>query len=403
MDAKAIQEIRDSFPILSGALLNWAYFDNAATTQKPESVIQAITEFYSNENANVHRGLYDLSDKATQRYENVRRKVKSFLGASHESEIAFTAGTTESINIIAHSIVSNLQEGDEVIVTAMEHHANFIPWQQACYSTRATLKVLPVQLNGELVLGQIIDFISPKTKFLSVTHISNVLGTINPIQEIIKIAHERGVLVLIDAAQSAGHYPLNVTELDADFLVFSAHKMFGPMGTGVLYVNKKHHNLIRPLIFGGGAIKSVTFQQTKFRDFPFCVEAGTPDVAGVLGLGAAVDFINKMKWNEIIQSTRNLASFARQKLKSVPFVTVIGQPENYGGIISFFIDGIHAHDVTTFLADRKIAVRAGHHCAQPLHDQLEIGATIRISFAIYNTENEVLRLIESLHELKKYW
>jgi cysteine desulfurase/selenocysteine lyase len=403
MAKDSIKFLKNQFPIFKGALAGWSYLDNAATTQKPQTVIQAISDFYQDGNANIHRGLYELSSVATQRYEEVRKEVKSFLGASHESEIAFTSGTTESINIIANSFRHLLKEGDEVLISAMEHHSNLIPWQQACLETKAILKVIPVSQKGELVLDDLPRLLSAKTKIVAVSYISNTLGTINPIVEIVGLAHQKKIPVLIDAAQAAGHYKIDVSQLDVDFLAFSAHKMFGPMGTGVLYVKKKYHELIRPLMFGGGAIRDVHFGVTKFREFPFCVEPGTPHVPGVIGLGTAIDFLFLLDWNLNAKNMHQLATLMRERLKSLPFVSVIGSPQNYSGIVSFFVEGIHAHDVASFLADQKIAVRAGHHCTQPLHEQLGVPASVRVSFALYNTADDVERIHSALVDLKKFW
>ena len=394
---------KSQFPIFNDSLQGWVYLDNAATTQKPESVIHAVVNFYTNENANVHRGLYDLSAQATRHFEDVRRKVKSFIGASSEYEIAFTNGTTESINIVANSLTPTLQEGDEMLVSAMEHHSNLIPWQQACLKSKSFLKVIPVNEAGDLPMSQVRGLITSKTKLVAITHLSNTLGTINPINEIIEISHKKDVPVLIDAAQSVNHIPINVAQLDVDFLAFSAHKMFGPMGTGVLFVKKSHHDLIKPILFGGGAIKEVTLSETKFREFPFSVEAGTPNVAGVVGLGAAIDFLNSWNPEELKNQSQQLATLLREKLKLFSFVSVIGQPREYSSIVAFVVKGIHAHDVASYLSDKKIAVRAGHHCTQPLHDQLGLPATVRASFSIYNTIDDVNRLTDAIGDIKKFW
>lgn len=391
------------FPIFDSTLKDWAYLDNAATTQKPQSVIQSISNFYTNDNANIHRGLYDLSEQATRHYENTRRKVKEFLNAAKSSEIAFTSGTTEAINIVAHSFLHNLNSGDEIVISAMEHHANLIPWQQLCLNKNAFLKIIPLTPNGDLDLKSFKSLVSSKTKLVALTHVSNTIGTINPIEEIITICHNTNVPVLIDAAQSVSHLKIDVSDLDVDFLVFSAHKMFGPMGTGVLFANERHHDSIRPLSFGGGAIKKVSFQETKFRAYPFSVEAGTPNVAGVIGLGTAIDFIQSFQPDELKIHSEQLAGSLREVLKSIPGITIAGNPKNPGTIISFIVNEIHAHDVASFLADKKIAVRAGHHCTQPLHEHMGWPATIRASFSIYNSMEDVERLIKSISELKNFW
>ena len=401
--SKSFPNIKSQFPIFEKSLKDWAYLDNAATTQKPEAVIQSITKFHTEENANIHRGLYPLSAHATRHYEEVRSKVKSWLGAQDENEIAFTHGTTESINIVANSFAHQLKEGDEILITAMEHHANLIPWQEACHQAKATLNYIPLQTNGDLALENFSRLLTPKTRLVSLTHISNTLGTVNPIPFILEEAHKRHIPVMLDAAQSVGHTPVNISDLDIDFLAFSAHKMFGPMGSGVLYVNRKHHALIRPLNYGGGAIKEVSLQNTKLRDYPFCLEAGTPNISGVIGLGEAIDFLTGLDTHEMDRYTRHLAHTFREALSSLPFVSLVGHPAKYSGIVSFVVDGIHAHDVAGFLADKKIAVRAGHHCTQPLYDQLGLPATVRASFSIYNSSDEIDRVKEALINLKKFW
>jgi cysteine desulfurase / selenocysteine lyase len=394
--------LKSAFPIFQKNS-SLTYLDNAATTQKPNSVIETITEFYKNENANIHRGLYELSSNATIRYEKVREKVKNLVGAKSEKEIAFTKGTTEAINIVANSLSSILNEGDNIVVSEMEHHANLIPWQQVCLKKKASLRIIPINHDGDLILESLDTLLDKRTKLLAVAHISNTLGTINPIQEIISIAHKKNIPVLLDAAQSVGHYPIQVSDLDVDFMAFSAHKMFGPMGTGVLFAKEKHHAQIHPLNFGGGAIREVSFGETKFMDFPFSLEAGTPHVAGVLGLGTAVDFVQQLDLSATTAHTRSLALNFKNEIQSLGFVKAIGNPKKSGGIVSFVVDGIHAHDVAGFLAEHNIAVRAGHHCTQPLHERLGLQATVRVSFSIYNTPEDVDKTIVALRELKKFW
>jgi cysteine desulfurase/selenocysteine lyase len=398
-----IENSKGQFPAFNGPLKDWSYLDSAATTQKPMSVIQAVSNFYINENANIHRGLYDLSAQTTRHYEEVRRKVKNFIGASGDYEIAFTSGTTESINIVSHSVAETVNEGDEILISAMEHHSNLIPWQQVCLQKKAILKIIPVDSSGDLELTSLNPLLTAKTKLVALTHISNTLGTINPIGEIIERCHKKNIPVLIDAAQSVSHIPINVSEMNVDFLAFSAHKMFGPMGTGVLFVKKNYRELIKPISFGGGAIKQVTFNETKFREFPFSVEAGTPNIAGVMGLGAAIDFLKDMNGDDWRDQSQQLASLLRDKLKSHSFVSVVGNPKKYSGIVTFVVDGIHAHDVAGYLSDKKIAVRAGHHCTQPLHEQLGLTATVRASFSIYNSVEDVERLVSALIDMKKFW
>jgi cysteine desulfurase/selenocysteine lyase len=398
----SLTNIKSFFPLFQKRP-DLVYLDNASTTHKPKSVIDSITEFYSSGNANVHRGLYELSSTSTQQYEQVRLKVKNLIGTRSEMEITFTKGTTESINIVASSFENLLKEGDNIVVSEMEHHANFIPWQQVCKKRKAILRIIPVDDSGDLRLDQLAELLDSRTKLVAVTHSSNVLGTINQVREIVEMAHRKNVPVLLDAAQSVGHFPVNVSELDVDFLAFSAHKMFGPMGTGVLYVKEKHHDLIQPFNFGGGAIREVSINETTFMNYPYNLEAGTPHVAGVIGLGSAIDFVQEMNLEETSSHTNQLALSLREKLLSLSVVKVVGHPIKVSSIVAFVVDGIHAHDVTGFLAEHNIAVRAGHHCTQPLHKRLGLQASVRASFSIYNSQSDVDQLVESLKELKKFW
>ncbi|HWA33255.1 MAG TPA: cysteine desulfurase [Cyclobacteriaceae bacterium] len=398
-----IKSIRSQFPIFNhhpGLI----YLDNAATSQKPANVIRAMNDFYDRSNANVHRGLYKLSTEATKSFEDARARVAGFIGSPSPNTIAFTKGTTESINIVAQGFLKKkLQPGDTVVVSAMEHHANFIPWQQVCLERNCRLEVIPLDANGNLVWNDFIAAIDRHPKLVAITHISNVLGTINPISRLIAACHSRNIPVLIDAAQSVGHMPVNVADWDADFVVFSAHKMFGPMGVGVLYANSKVSGDIDPLVFGGGAIKNVTAGQTEFLEYPFNLEAGTPNVAGVTGLAAAIDFIDQLDMQACCDHVASLALHLRDQLKGLPFVKLAGDPNDFGGIVSFYPDNIHAHDAAGFLAERNIAVRAGHHCTQPLHDQLGTPATVRVSFSIYNSLDDANAVINALIDLKTFW
>lgn len=401
--ALSLKSIPSHFPIFKHRP-GLVYLDNAATSQKPHSVIQTITDFYEKENANIHRGLYELSSTATRRYEAVRKKVADLIGTNDPTSIAFTKGTTESINIVAQGYLKNkLQKGDNVVISAMEHHANLIPWQQICQQQQATLRVIPVNPDGELMIDKIDSLLDAQTKMVAITHISNVLGTINPVNEIIHRAHAKKVPVLVDGAQSAGHYPIHVKESDIDFLVFSAHKMFGPLGTGVLYCKKEFAQHIEPHNYGGGSIRHVEFEHTEFLDYPFCLEAGTANIPGVIGLGSAIDFIQQLDLNEVIEHEKNLSVTFKEKLKTLGGISLTGNPKNFSGIVSFQVDGIHPHDVAGFLANENIAVRAGHHCAQPLLEAMGIPATVRASFTVYNTAEDVDRTIHALVELKKFW
>ncbi len=401
--ASSLQSIQSHFPIFKHRPV-LVYLDNAATTQKPSSVIQTMTDFYEKENANIHRGLYDLSANATRRYEEVRKKVADLIGAAHPTSIAFTKGTTESINIVAQGFLKKkLQKGDNVVISAMEHHANLIPWQQICRQQEADLHIIPVNQDGELLVEKIDSLLDAHTKMVAITHISNVLGTINPIDEIIRLSHAKNIPVLVDGAQSVGHYPIHVIESDIDFLVFSAHKMFGPLGTGVLYCKNEFAPFIVPHNFGGGGIRHVEFDRTEFLDYPFSLEAGTANIPGVIGLGTAIDFIQPLNVNEVIEHEKNLSCIFKEKLKALGGITLVGNPKNFGGIVSFQVDHIHPHDVAGFLANENIAVRAGHHCAQPLLESMGIHSTVRASFTIYNTEEDVDKTIRALVELKKFW
>ncbi len=401
--ALSLKSIKSQFPIFA----HWpalVYLDSAATSQKPHSVIQTISQFYEKENASVHRGLYELSSKATQRYEAVRNKVCELIGAHNAKTIAFTKGTTESINIVAQSFLKkNLKPGDNVVISAMEHHANLIPWQQVCKQTGARLQIIPVNPLGELIFENLDNLLDHSTKMVAITHISNVLGTINPVEEIISRAHKKNIPVLIDAAQSAGHYAIDVTKWNVDFLVFSAHKMFGPMGAGVLFCKDELARQVDPFNFGGGSIKNVEFGNTEFLDYPYNLESGTPNVSGIIGLGAAIDFIQQLNMEEVGIHTEDLSTYFKVKLKSLGFVKTVGDPKKFSSIISFQVKDIHPHDVAGFLAHQNIAVRAGHHCAQPLLDSMGVNATVRVSFSIYNTKEDVDRTVEALVELKKFW
>lgn len=382
--------MKEQFPIFH-THPELVYLDSASTSQKLKQVIEREQKFYEEENANVHRGLYSLSATATKKYEQVRQQVSDFIGAKSADEIAFTKGTTESINIVANSFRSILKEGDNVVVTQMEHHANFVPWQQVCHQAKAEFRVASITQTGDLDLSVLDSLLDNRTKILAVTHISNVLGTINPIDEIIKLAHKKNIPVLVDAAQSAGHLPLNVEEIDADFVVFSAHKMYGPMGVGVLYAKSKHHQMIEPLNFGGGIVKNVSKERTEFLEFPRSVEAGTPNAAGVISFGATLEFLLCVDLPTSFKQTQKLANQFRNELEAFKHgkISVLGNPKNAGPIVSFTIDGVHPHDVASILAEHNVAVRAGHHCAQPLHDALNVPATVRASFSIYNTESDI--------------
>lgn len=382
------------------------YFDNAATTQKPASVIEAERFFYENSNANVHRGgAYLIANEATKAYEAVREKTRGLLNAASNKEIIFTSGTTAGINIVAQSFALDaISEGDAILISAMEHHANLIPWQQVCLRKNARLLVAPISREGVLDLEIFEKMLAhAQVKMVAITHISNTLGTVNPIDQITALAHRHGALVLVDAAQSIVTHPLDVQASDVDFLVFSGHKMFGPTGTGVLYGKQKWLESMQPAQFGGGMIREVSFEATHFAPLPHKFEAGTPNIAGVIGLGAAIDWLQKTGSAHIRQHIKALLGYATNQLKQIPGLQIIGQSPEKSGILSLLLDDIHPHDLATFLDAHGICVRAGHHCTQPLMDFLEIPGTVRVSFSMYNTFEEVDRLVERLQAARVFF
>ena len=380
------------------------YLDNAATTQRTRSVIEAINQFNAFENSNIHRGVYDLSNHATQAYEKTRQQVAHFLGVQGAHTIAFTKGTTESVNIVAHSFLRHrLEPGDNMVVTIMEHHANFIPWQMLAKQTGSELRVLTVDTQGNLAMDQLDDLLDKKTKILSLNHVSNTLGTVNDIQSAIEMAHRKEIPVMIDAAQSAAYYDLNVNSLDYDFLAFSGHKMFGPFGIGVLYAHPKYHEEIRPFAYGGGMIKDVSVEETVFNDFPYNLDAGTANISAVVGLAKAIDFVSTLDKKWISEHLQVLKQSLHEELAGIEGVNLIGNPQKQSGIVSFTIDDIHPHDIASFFNQDQIAVRAGMHCTQPLLSHLGVPATVRVSFSVYNSSEEVNRLSYAVKELKKFW
>ncbi|MBQ0015535.1 MAG: cysteine desulfurase [Bacteroidales bacterium] len=373
------------------------YLDNAATTQKPQCVIDALTHYYTTLNSNIHRGTYSLAAKATEQYEITRRKVQAFVGAKHPHEIIFTRGTTESINLVASSFGrAFLREGDEVIVSEMEHHSNIVPWQLACEQSGATLKVLPFDDQGQLMTEQLPRLLTPKTRIVAVNHVSNTLGTINPIKQIIDIAHKQGAYVLIDGAQAIAHIPIDVQALDCDFYCFSGHKMYAPMGIGILYGREELLNQMPPYQGGGEMIKEVTFAKTTYNELPYKFEAGTPSVGDALGLGAAIDYMQQIGINAIAQHEQMLLDYATQKLKTIDGIRIFGQAPQKTSVISFLVGNAHPYDTGILLDKLGIAVRTGHHCTQPIMDHYGIPGTVRASFAIYNTQQDVDDLISAL-------
>ena len=394
-------EIRNKFPIFKNNP-TLVYLDSAATTHKPRSVIKAEQDFYTHYNANVHRGVYSIAVKASTAYENVREKIAAFIGAESKNETVFTSGTTAGINLVAQSfLLPRLTEGDEVIISAMEHHANLIPWQQVCLQKKAVLRVIPFDESGVLDLSAYENFLNEKTKFVAVTHVSNTLGTINPIEKIIASAHKKNIPVLIDVAQSIASHEINVQILNADFLVFSGHKLFGPTGVGILFGKAKHLENMSPYQFGGDMIRDVSFDRTIFAPPPQRFEPGTQNIAGIIGLGAAIDFVEKIGRKNIYAHTHQLLQIATEKLQNTKGVRIIGSAPKKSAIISFIIGDIHPHDVASILAQRNICIRAGHHCTQPIMDFFDLPGTVRASFSIYNDETDIEKLMEGIEEVKK--
>lgn len=399
-----IESIRAQFPILKREVNGkpLIYFDNGATSQKPQSVINAINHYYEYENSNIHRGVHTLSQEATSAYEEVRKKVQKFINAEHDHEIIFTSGTTGGINLVASSFGENLiRKGDEILITAMEHHSNIVPWQMLCERKGAHLKVVPISKEGELDLEEYERLIGPKTELISLVHVSNSLGTINPIKKMIDIAHAQNIPVLIDGAQAIHHTPVDVRELDCDFYVFSAHKMYGPTGVGVLYGKEELLNDMAPYQGGGDMIKNVTFEKTIYNDLPHKFEAGTPNIAGGIGLGAAIDFINSIGYDFIIQHEAELSRFATSQLRDIKGLRFIGTAKERAGLVSFVLDGIHPYDTGVILDKLGLALRTGHHCTQPVMTFFEVPGTVRASFAVYNTKQEVIRLVEGIERVKR--
>jgi len=376
------------------------YFDNAATTQKPLPVIEALVEYYQNYNANIHRGIHTLAEEATRAYEATREKVRDFIGAGSAEEIIFVRGVTEGINLVAASYGRmTLKPGDEVVISALEHHSNIVPWQLICEQTGAALKVIPVTDRGEINLQSFKQLLSPRTRIVAVNHASNSLGTINPVKEIIQLAHAQGAAVLIDGAQAGAHLAINVQNLDCDFYCLSSHKMYGPTGTGILYGKKHLLEQMPPYQGGGEMIKEVTFEKTTWNDLPYKFEAGTPNIADVIAFGKAIDFLTQTGREEIAAHEQALLHYATEKIGSLPRVRIIGTAPEKVSVLSFVIEGIHPFDVGQLLDARGIAVRTGHHCTQPLMDRLGIDGTIRASFAVYNTFEEIDALAEGLKRI----
>lgn len=396
----SVREIRQDFPALRQQIYgkNLIYFDNGATSQKPQLVLDAINQYYSKNNANIHRGVHFMSQQATSEYENSREYIKTYINAEKQEEIIFTKGTTDGINLVAFSYGSLLSAGDEILISAMEHHSNIVPWQLLCERKGLILKVIPVNSRGELKLDVYEELLSSKTKLVAVTHISNTLGTINPLKTIIDKAHAAGAKVLVDGAQSIQHTKIDVQDLDCDFFVFSGHKVFGPTGIGVLYGKEDLLDKIPPYQGGGDMIAKVTFERTTYNELPFKFEAGTPHIAGGICLGTALQYLNQFNIEEVEQYERSLADYAQDLISTFEGVKIIGTAKDKTSVVSFHVDGLHPFDIGTLLDKQGIAVRTGHHCTQPLMDIFKIPGTIRASFAFYNTREEIDTFIAAVEK-----
>jgi cysteine desulfurase/selenocysteine lyase len=393
-----IQKIRADFPILQSKVHNkpLVYFDNAATTQKPNLVIERIKNYYEKQNANIHRGVHHLSQVSTQDYEDARIKIQHYIGASKSSEIIFTKGTTDGINLIASSFGALLKEGDEILISAMEHHSNIVPWQLLADAKKIELKIIPIAQDGTLLMEEFERLLTAKTKLVSITHISNTLGTINPIENIISKSHAFGAKVLVDGAQSIQHGEINVSTLDCDFFVFSGHKIFGPTGIGILYGKEQILDEMPPYQGGGDMIKSVSFEKTTFNELPFKFEAGTPNIVGGIALGSAIEYIESIDKQRAFEYEKNLLRYTEQELLKIDGLRIFGTAKEKTSLVSFNVGDIHPFDIGTLLDKQGIAVRTGHHCTQPLMDFYEIPGTLRASFSIYNTVEEVSQFLTAL-------
>ena len=400
-----VERVRVDFPLLSQRVADGrplVYLDNAATTQKPRQVIDAIARFYAEDNANIHRGVYDLCERATRLYEGARTTAQRFVGAADAREIVFVRGTTEAVNLVAQSFCRpRLGPGDEVVVSAIEHHSNIVPWQLVCEERGARLRVIPMNARGELELGRLEDLLGPRTRMLAVTHVSNALGTVNPVKAIVARAHARGVPVLVDGAQGAPHLKVDVRDIGCDFYTVSGHKVFGPTGVGVLYGRLDHLEAMPPYQGGGDMIRSVSFERTTFAAPPARFEAGTPNIAGAVGFAAALDYLAQFRWEEIEAHEAALLAHATEALGAIPGLRVIGTAAEKVGVVSFVLEGAHAHDVGTIVDEDGIALRTGHHCAQPVMDAFGIPATARASFAFYNTHAEIDALAAALTRVRE--
>ena len=399
-----LAKIRADFPILAERVHGHplVYLDNAATSQKPQQVIDAIYRYYQHENSNIHRGVHFLSERATEDYERARAKVQAFLNAAHASEIIFVRGATEGINLVAGTYGrTHVRAGDEVLITAMEHHSNIVPWQALCEEKGARLRVAPINDRGELLVEEFAKLLGPRTKLVALAHVSNALGTINPVGRLIAQAHQQNIPVLLDGAQAAPHLHVDVQALDCDFYVFSSHKVYGPTGTGVLYGKSALLEAMPPYQYGGDMISSVTFEKTLYNKLPHKFEAGTPHVAGVIGLGAALDYLEGLGIEKVAEHEHDLLEYASAEVSRISGVRLIGTAAEKTGALSFVVEGVHAHDVGTVLDQQGIAIRTGHHCAQPVMARFDVPATARASFGLYNTLEEVDALVEGIHKVRE--
>ena len=394
-----VARIREDFPVLhqmvNGKPL--VYLDNAATTQKPQAVIDALVRYYSADNSNVHRGVHTLSQRATEDYDSGRSKARQFLNAASDEEIIFVKGTTDGINLVAHSYArQHLGEGDEIIISTMEHHSNIIPWQVLCQEKGAHLRVIPISDAGELLMDEYESLLSSRTKLVAITHVSNVLGTVNPIKQIVEMAHSQGVSVLVDGAQATPHMPVDVQKLGCDFYVFSGHKIYGPTGIGVLYGKAELLEAMPPYQLGSDMIKSVTFERTVYNDLPYKFEAGTPNIAGVIGMGAAIDYLTEIGMDRIDNYEHGLLEYGTECLSGIDGVNIVGNAPGKASVLSFVMDCAHPHDIGTILDTEGVAIRTGHHCAQPLMNRYGVPATARASLSFYNTRDEVDLLVKAI-------
>jgi len=393
-----VDKIREQFPILKQTMGKYplVYLDNGATTQKPQVVIDAITAYYTTQNSNIHRGVHTLSQNATVAYEGARVNIQKYINASKSLECIFTKGTTDGVNLVAHSIGKTIQKGDEVIISALEHHSNIVPWQFLVEEKGAVLKIIPMNHKGELDMKIYQELLTDKTRIVAVTHVSNALGTINPIKEMVRMAHKVGALFLVDAAQSLQHFSVDVQSLDCDFMVFSGHKLFAPTGIGILYGKENILNELPPYQGGGDMIKTVTFEKTIYNELPHKFEAGTPNIVGGIGLGVAIKWLSELNLTEVQKYEDNLLAYATSELTKLEGIQLYGTAKNKSGVLSFLIEGLHPYDVGTLLNLQGVAVRTGHHCTQPIMDYYKIPGTIRASFSLYNTKSDVDAFIKAL-------